>query len=337
MNKEYRKEKHRFIAILISLVCILLLAFVLSMCIGRYQISLSETFRYLFGQQIDDIPFNVLNNLRLPRTLVAICVGASLALSGTLYQSIFNNKLVSPDILGVSSGASVGACLGILVGFSTGLISLFAFVFGFITVLLTLLISKAFKNKSNLIIILCGLAVGGLMSSLVGLMKYLADNEMKLAEMTFWLLGDLSKVTIKDFWVAMPITLIGSLISIILSWKMNIISLGRKESKALGVNYNASTIVLIIVATILTAISVSISGTIGWIGLVIPNLVRLIIGSDNKKVVPVSILFGAIFMVLCDMLARSLAPNEIPLSIITGIFGTPIFLVLIFKRRKEIQ
>jgi iron complex transport system permease protein len=175
------------------------------------------------------------------------------------------------------------------------------------------------------------------MSSLVGLMKYLADNEMKLAEMTFWLLGDLSKVTIRDFWIAMPITLIGSLISIILSWRMNIISLGRKESKALGINYNASTIVLIVVATILTAVSVSISGTIGWIGLVIPNLVRLIIGSDNKKVVPVSILFGAIFMVLCDMLARSLAPNEIPLSVITGILGTPIFLISIFKRRKEIQ
>jgi iron complex transport system permease protein len=168
-------------------------------------------------------------------------------------------------------------------------------------------------------------------------MKYLADNEMKLAEMTFWLLGDLSKVTIRDFWIAMPITLIGSLISIILSWRMNIISLGRKESKALGINYNASTIVLIVVATILTAVSVSISGTIGWIGLVIPNLVRLIIGSDNKKVVPVSILFGAIFMVLCDMLARSLAPNEIPLSVITGILGTPIFLISIFKRRKEIQ
>lgn len=337
MNKVYRKEKQRFIALLISLICVLLLAFILSMCIGRYEISISDTFRYLFGQQIEDISFKVLNNLRLPRTLVAICVGASLALSGTIYQSIFNNKLVSPDILGVSSGASVGACLGILVGFSTGIISLFAFAFGFITVLLTLLISKAFKNKSNFIIILCGLAVGGLMSSLVGLMKYLADNEMKLAEMTFWLLGDLSKVTIKDFWVAMPITIIGSLITIILSWRMNIISLGRKESKALGINYNASTIVLIVVATILTAVSVSISGTIGWIGLVIPNLVRLIIGSDNKKVVPVSILFGAIFMVLCDMLARSLAPNEIPLSVITGILGTPIFLISIFKRRKEIQ
>lgn len=337
MNKVYRKEKQRFVAILISLICVLLLAFILSMCIGRYKISISDTFRYLFGQQIEDISFKVLNNLRLPRTLVAICVGASLALSGTIYQSIFNNKLVSPDILGVSSGASVGACLGILIGFSTGLISLFAFVFGFITVLLTLLISKAFKNKSNLIIILCGLAVGGLMSSLVGLMKYLADNEMKLAEMTFWLLGDLSKVTIKDFWAAMSITIIGSLITIILSWRMNIISLGRKESKALGINYNVSTIVLIVVATILTAVSVSISGTIGWIGLVIPNLVRLIIGSDNKKVVPVSILFGAIFMVLCDMLARSLAPNEIPLSVITGILGTPVFLISIFKRRKEIQ
>jgi iron complex transport system permease protein len=337
MNNAYKKEKRKFIIILVSLAVALLISFVLSMCIGRYSVSIGDTFKYLFGQPIEDVSFKVLNNLRLPRTLVAICVGCSLAISGTIYQSIFNNKLVSPDILGVSSGASVGACLGILIGFSTGLVSLFAFVFGFITVLLTLLISKAFKNKSNLIIILCGLAVGGLMSSLVGLMKYLADNEMKLAEMTFWLLGDLSKVTINDFWIAFPVTLVGCIIAVILSWRMNIVSLGKKESKALGVNYNVTTIILIIVATILTAVSVSISGTIGWIGLVIPNLVRLLIGNDNKKVVPVSMLFGAVFMVLCDMLARSIAPNEIPLSVITGIIGTPLFLFSIFKRRKEIE
>ena len=175
------------------------------------------------------------------------------------------------------------------------------------------------------------------MSSLVGLMKYLADNEMKLAEMTFWLLGDLSKVTINDFWIALPVTLVGCIIAIILSWRMNIVSLGKKESKALGVNYNITTIILIVVATVLTAVSVSISGTIGWIGLVIPNLVRQLIGSNNKKVVPVSMLFGAVFMVLCDMLARSIAPNEIPLSVITGIIGTPLFLFSIFKRRKEIE
>ena len=175
------------------------------------------------------------------------------------------------------------------------------------------------------------------MSSLVGLMKYLADDEMKLAEMTFWLLGDLSKVSIGDFWIIMPPTIVGVLIAIALSWKLNILSLGRKESKALGVNYGLNALVLIVVATILTAVSVSISGTIGWIGLVIPNLVRMLVGSDNKKVITVSILLGAIFMVLSDMLARSIAPNEIPLSVITGILGTPLFLFSIFKRRRDIQ
>lgn len=337
MDNAYKKEKRKFIIIISILAVCLLLSFILSMSIGRYAVPLSDTFKYLFGQKIDEMSFKVLNNLRLPRTLVAICVGCALALSGTIYQSIFNNKLVSPDILGVSSGASVGACFGILVGFSTGLVSLFAFVCGFIIVLLTLLISKAFKNKSNLIIILCGLAVGGLMSSLVGLMKYLADNEMKLAEMTFWLLGDLSKVTINNFWVILPVTVVGIIISLIFSWRLNIISLGRKESKALGVNYNVATIIMIIVATVLTAVSVSISGTIGWIGLVIPNLVRLLIGSDNKKVVPVSMLLGAVFMVICDMLARSITPNEIPLSVITGVIGTPLFLFSIFKRRKDLE
>ena len=337
MAKTYRKERLRFWLTIGVLSLGLLLSFVLSMCVGRYAVSLGDTFRFFFGQRIDDVSFNVLFNLRLPRTLVAVCVGCSLALSGTIYQSIFNNKLVSPDILGVSSGASVGACFGILVGFSTGLVSLFAFVCGFITVLLTMLISKAFRNKSNLVVILCGLAVGGLMSSLVGLMKYLADNEMKLAEMTFWLLGDLSKTSLNDFWVILPVTIIGGSIALLLSWRLNIVSLGRKESKAMGVNYNALTIILIVVATILTAVSVSISGTIGWIGLVVPNLVRLIVGSDNRKVVPVSMLFGAVFMVLCDMLARSIAPNEIPLSVITGIIGTPLFLFSIFKRRKDLQ
>lgn len=175
------------------------------------------------------------------------------------------------------------------------------------------------------------------MSSLVGLMKYLADNEMKLAEMTFWLLGDLSKVTIRDFWVILPVTIVGGAISVVLSWRLNIISLGRKESKALGVNYSFVTILMIVVATLLTAVAVSISGTIGWVGLVIPNLVRLLMGSDNKKVVPISMLLGAVFMMACDMLARSLAPNEIPLSVITGILGTPLFLFSIFKRRKELQ
>ena len=217
------------------------------------------------------------------------------------------------------------------------MISVFAFIVGFVTVFITLLIAKAFKNKSNVILILAGLAVGGVMSSLVGLIKYLADNEMKLAEMTFWLLGDLSKVTMDDFYVLLPVVVVCSIITIVLSWRLNIISLGQKEAKSLGVNYKINFVLLIVVATVLTAISVSVSGTIGWIGLVIPNITRLLIGSNNKKLIPISMLIGAIFLVIVDMLARSLAPNEIPLSVITGILGTPIFIFAIYKRRKEIR
>ena len=336
MVKAIRKEKRNFVIAISVLLVALIVSFLGSMCVGRYSISMGDCFGFLFGQEIDGVSYKVLLNLRLPRTLIAICVGASLAVSGAIYQGIFNNKLVSPDILGVSSGASVGACFGILVGFSTGLVSALAFVVGLVTVALTLFISKALRNKSNIVIVLSGLAVGGLMSSLVGLMKYLADNEMKLAEMTFWLLGDLSKVSINDFWVILPVSAIGIAISVLMSWRLNILSLGRKESKSLGVNYSLNSVILIVVATVLTAVSVSISGTIGWIGLAIPNLVRLLVGSDNKKVVPISVLMGSLFMVVCDMLARSLAPNEIPLSVITGIIGTPLFLFSIFKRRKDL-
>ena len=337
MENKQKKHVNKYVISLIVLSVLLVILFFVSMCIGRYAISIGDVFKFFTFQEIEDTPKRVIEYLRLPRTLIALLIGCSLAVSGAIYQSAFNNKLVSPDLLGVSSGASVGACLAILVGFSSALISIFAFAFGFIAVALTLLISRTFKNKSNIILILCGLAVGGLMSSLVGLMKYLADNEMKLAEMTFWLLGDLSGTTIKEFWVMLPVTVIGCTLAIILSWRLNIISLGAKESKSLGVNYKVTMILFIIVATALTAVSVAIGGTIGWIGLVIPNIVRLFVGSNNKKVIPISMLSGAIMMIVVDTIARSIAPNEIPLSIITGILGTPIFIYAIFKRRREIQ
>ncbi len=331
------KRNKKFIITLIVLSAILVVLFFTSMCLGRYPVSIGDVFKFFTFQTIDNTSEKVIEYLRLPRTLIALLIGCSLAVSGAIYQSAFNNKLVSPDLLGVSSGASVGACLAILIGFSSALISVFAFIFGFAAVALTLLISKTFRNKSNIILILCGLAVGGLMSSLVGLMKYLADNEMKLAEMTFWLLGDLSKATIKDFWIMLPVTVVDCALAILLSWRLNIISLGAKESKTLGVNYKLTMALLIVVATSLTAVSVAIGGTIGWIGLVIPNIVRLFVGSNNKKVIPISILLGSIMMIVVDTIARSIAPNEIPLSIITGILGTPVFIYAIFKRRREIQ
>lgn len=337
MTNAFEKEKKKHIVTIVVLVALLVFLFFFSMCIGRYEISIGDVFRFFTGQTIDDISHNVILKLRIPRTLVAVLIGCALSLSGAIYQSAFNNKLVSPDLLGVSSGASVGACFGILLGLSSAVIGLFAFLVGFCAVFLSLLIAKIFKNKSNVILILSGLAVGGLMSSLVGLMKYLAESEIKLAEMTYWLLGDISASTMEDVYLLLPVVIIGCVLSIFLSWNLNIVSLGRKESKSLGVNYNLTMMALIIIATALTATSVSISGTIGWIGLVIPNVVRLFVGSNNKKVIPVSMLMGSAFMVIVDMLARSLAPNEIPLSVITGIIGTPLFIFAIYQRRKELR
>jgi iron complex transport system permease protein len=268
---------------------------------------------------------------------MAALVGASLAISGAIYQGIFNNKLVSPDLLGVSTGAGVGACFGILLGLSTLLINIHAFAMGFIAVLLSIAISKSFHNKSNVVLLLSGIAVGGLMTSLIGLMKYLADNEIKLAEMTFWLLGDLSQTSIID---VLPMTIIlaifGAMV-LFLAWDANIVSMGEKESRTLGVNYRATIMVLIISATALTAGAVAVSGTIGWIGLVIPNIVRLIVGSDNRAVFPISALIGASFLIVVDTLARSISPNEIPLSVITGIIGTPLFIYAIHKKRRDIR
>ena len=337
MQSEYRKSKKTFIISVLILSALIVILFFVSMSVGRYRIPFPDVIKYFTGQTVPELSARVIAYLRLPRTLLAALVGCALAVSGAIYQSAFNNKLVSPDLLGVSSGASVGACFAILLGLSGVFISLFSFVMGFIAVILTVLIAKIFKNKSNVVLLLSGIAVGGLMSSGVGLMKYLADDEMKLAEMTYWLLGDLSGTTMKEVWIMLPIVVASCVVTVLTSWRVNVVSLGAKESKALGINYNANMSILIGIATILTAGAVSVSGTIGWIGLVIPNVVRLIVGSDNKKVLPLSMLLGAAFMIIVDMLARTLAPNGIPLSVITGIIGTPLFIYAIFKRRKELQ
>ena len=337
VRKNIANERKRFALTLFLLSLILIALFFVSMFLGRFKIPFADVFSLFTFQEIPDMSSRVISYLRIPRTLCAILIGAALSVSGTMYQSMFTNHLVSPDLLGVSSGASVGACLAILLGFSSGFISLFAFIFGFGAVLLTVFLSYTLQNRSNVIMILCGLAVSGLMSSFVGLMKYLADNEMKLAEMTFWLLGSLAKVTMNDFFILFPAIVICCFIALCCSWKLNIISLGEKEAKTLGVNYRFFFILLIATATALTAFSVSVGGTIGWIGLVVPDFVRLIFGSNNKKLIPISMLSGSILMVIVDVLSRTLAPNEIPLSIITGILGTPIFIYAIYKRRMDIR
>lgn len=298
-----KKSRKIFITTIIVLFFVVILLFFVSMCVGRYQVSTSDVYKYFTFQTIDSTSKKVIENLRIPRTLLALLIGAALSISGSIYQSAFNNKLVSPDLLGVSSGSSVGACIGLLLGLSSGFVTGLSFVTGIIVVALSVGLSKVFKTKGNITLLLSGIAIGGLMSSLVGLMKYLADNDSVLAEMTYWLLGSLASSTYKEVIIMTIIFLVFGTISLIFSWKLNIVSLGRKESKTLGVNYYLVMGVLIVAATVLTAGSVSVSGVIGWVGLVIPNIVRLLVGSDNRKVIPYSMLSGAIFVMIVDMLA----------------------------------
>ena len=334
---KYRLERKKFRIAVIGGMCSVLILFFVSMCMGRYIISLGEIARFFTGQSVSDLSRKVIVNLRIPRTLAAMLIGVALSLSGAIYQGIFNNKLVSPDLLGVSSGAGVGACFAILLGASGIWISGFSFVTGLVAVVFTILIAKVFGNRTNVILLLSGVAVGGLMSSLIGLTKYLADDDRKLAEMTYWLLGDISGTTMSDVFVLLTVVTVCGVVALLFSNQINAVSLGERDAKINGVNYRLVIGVLIVCATMMTASSVAIGGTIGWIGLAVPNIVRLAFGNDHKKVLPLSMVVGAGFMILVDALARSLAPNEIPLSVITGVLGTPLFLLSIFKRRKEIQ
>ena len=333
MINERKKYK---VLLYILLLSIILLSFLL-ISIGRVKLPFGEVVNVLLTNDKESLSYNVIVNLRLYRVLVSMVIGASLAISGSIYQSIFNNKLVSPDILGVSSGASVGACLAILLSLSSFMVNIFAFTFGIISVGACLLIAYKISFGSNIVLILSGIAVSGFMSSIVGLLKFLADNEFKLSEMTFWLLGDLSKVGRNELVIILPIFIICFIVALTLSWRLDIISLGKKESIILGNNYNIFLIIYITIATILTTTSVAMCGIISWVGLIIPNIVRLLIGNNNRNVLPITALLGAIFLSIADTFARTISPSEIPLSVITGIVGTPVFVIILFKRKKQVE
>ncbi len=308
--------------------------FVLALLVGRYEISLGDFFAMIGSSDGYETERSIVVNLRLPRTAIAALTGVALSVSGLLYQETFQNKLVSPDLLGVSSGAGVGAALAIVAGLSSVFVSVFAFVFGIATVLATLFVSKIFGNKSSLVLTLSGIIVGGCMSALLSFVKYLADAETTLASITFWLMGSFENSVAGDVWVLLPIVAVCSAISLAISWRVNVIALGREEAQTKGVNYRAYRTLIIMIATLLTAGSVAFAGTIGWIGLVVPHIVRLAAGRDARKTVPLCMVFGATFMIIADILSRCFTASEIPLSAITGFFGTVIFVVILFIRRK---
>lgn len=306
--------------------------------VGRYQISLQKFLAILFGNRSDyPVEYSIIINLRLPRTLIALFVGAALSVSGLVYQETFQNKLVSPDFLGVSSGASVGAAIAIVVGLSSAWLSGFAFLFGLGSMILTILISKIMRTTSPTILILAGIIVSSFMSATLSLLKYLAESETQLATITYWLMGSFEFSTMSKVYILAPIVLIGCAVLFIIRWRINIIAQGPNEAQSQGLNYKLYRDIIIVIATLITATSVAFAGVIGWVGLVIPHIIRLFVGKNTKYTVPLVILFGSIFMIITDILSRSFTGSEIPLSAITGFMGTPIFIFILLKNRRTIH
>ncbi len=279
----------------------------------------------------------VLFKIRIPRVLAAIMIGAMLSLSGAVYQGIFRNPLVSPDILGVSSGACAGAALAILLGLGMAERQLFAFLGGILAVLLATSIPRLLKIYSNLILVLSGIIVGGFLSSLLAIMKFVAEEQTELSAIVFWQMGSISAIDLQEAAAISPVFLVGVFVLLGLSWRINILSFGDVEAQTLGINIRRIRGITIACASLLTASAVSISGSIGWIGLVIPHLSRLLAGSDHIRMLPITILAGALFMLIIDTIARALLTVEIPLSILTGLIGAPFYAWLLYRQRASIS
>lgn len=337
MNKSVTTKK------IIILGLILVLLVVLTLCIGKYRVNikscLSIIFRAMtFRPQIEDeMSVNVILRLRLPRILLAILVGLALSISGACYQGIFHNPLVSPDFLGVSSGASVGAAIAIILGLSKWYVSLLAFIGGIITVMLTTLIPSLIKNRTNIMLVLSGIIVGSLMSSILGFLKFIADPSSELASITYWTMGSFSYASINDILPMLVIIIPPTIVLLLIAWWIDVLSLGEDEAKTLGANTKLIRWIVIICATFLTAGAICFAGNIGWVGLIVPHVSRLLVGSSNRKVIPCSCVLGGIFMLLVDTFTRIIGVIEMPISIMTGIIGAPFFVYLLFKKRNEIN
>lgn len=328
-------NKRTIISLLVSVFCFVVI-FAVALMVGKYNMSISDFLKAVFtNEEAFDTQRSIIINLRLPRTMVAGLTGIALSISGLLYQEVFQNKLTSPDLLGVSSGASVGAAIALVLGLSSIFVSLFAFITGVVTVLITILVSRIFKNGSSFTLILAGIIVGGFMSASLSLVKYFADPTTTLANITYWLMGSFENSTMNHVWILLPIVGVSCIVLLVLSWRINVVALGQEEAQTKGINYNFYKFLIIGIATLLTATSVAFSGVVSWIGLVIPHIVRLIVGRDTRRSIPLCITFGGVFMIVVDILARAFTKSEMPLSAVTGILGTVIFVIIILIRRKE--
>ena len=305
----------------------------ISLFFGRYHIPMSEVVFSLIKPGSVPLASRVaVLHLRLPRAIASAFVGASLAVSGAAFQSVFRNPLVNSGILGVSNGAGFGACVAI-VFFGGGVFTyFFSFVFAVAAVLLSYFAGRISRVTTSITMILGGVIVGAFFSALVSIMKYVADPYSQLPSITFWFMGSFASINYSHLYALIPMGL-GMLLIFLSRWKLNVLSMGEREAASLGLDVKKAQILIIGGATLCTAAAVWISGTIGWVGLVIPHIGRMLTGNSNQKLIPVSISLGAAFMVIMDMLSRTLTGSEIPIGILCALIGTPFFVYLLKKTK----
>lgn len=328
--------------VIAGLAVFMVVAAGVSLMLGRYPIEPMQAVQML----VDAIPGVTLEqtwtdqqatlffNVRLPRILLALMVGCCLATAGAAFQGTFQNPLVSPDILGASQGAAFGAAIAILAGQAAAGVSLSAFCFSIVTVMLVLLVSSRAKGNRILVTVLAGTMISSLFSAGVSFTKLVADPTDDLPAITYWLMGSLTGAKMSDIALAAVPMLVGCGVLLALRWRINILTMGDDEASTMGVNAKQLRLVIILAATMATAASVAISGMIGWVGLVVPHLCRMIVGSDYRKLIPASMFFGASFLLIVDNIARLTATSEIPIGILTAFVGAPFFLYLITRKKQ---
>ncbi len=328
--------------IIAGLAVFMVLTVGVSLMLGRYPIEPSQAIAMLvnaipgidLAQTWTNQQATLFFNVRLPRILLALLVGCSLATAGAAFQGTFQNPLVSPDILGASQGAAFGAAIAILAGLAAFGVSMSAFVFAIITVLLVLLVSSRAKGNRILVTVLAGTMISSLFAAGVSFTKLIADPTNQLPAITYWLMGSLTGAKMKDIALASIPMAVGIAVLFAMRWRINILTMGDDEASTMGVNARRLRLVIIIAATMATAASVAISGMIGWVGLVVPHLCRMMVGSDYRKLIPASMLFGASFLLVVDNIARLATTSEIPIGILTAFVGAPFFLYLITRKKK---
>ncbi len=342
--KKYGPKRTGFVFLILTLV--LIAVFLISFMLGRYPVPVIQVLGVfahrimkLFGlpgivsvtSEINAVVWNI----RLPRILMACLVGCCLSCAGASYQGVFQNPMASPDILGASNGAAFGAALAILFGLNSRMITIASFASSIVTVAIVFLVAKYAPGQKTMNLILAGIMIGSLFSAGTSYIKLVADPSNQLPQITYWLMGSLSGVKLMDFnLVVVGAMAIGCITLFAIRWKINLLTLGDEEARSLGINTNRLRLIVIIASTLVTAASISVSGVIGWVGLVMPHIARKLVGSNYRYLIPASMIGGAVFLLVVDNFSRNLLATEIPLGILTAFVGAPFFVYLIMKRTK---